>query len=249
LESGQTFRFKSFNDGYQGVALGKEIFIKQEDDKIEISSSDSLAGADFNRYFSLDIDYKKIKKQLSLDPTLEEIVEFAPGIRVMRQPVFETLITFIISQNNNIPRISGIVERLCDNFGEDKGGYRDFPTAGVLSELSPEDLAPIRAGFRDKYIIDAAIKWTDGIVREEFLKTAPLDSARDMLMKIKGVGPKVADCVLLFSANRLETFPKDVWIKRAMESLFPDGLPECAREYAGIAQQYIFHYARNRQII
>jgi N-glycosylase/DNA lyase len=167
----------------------------------------------------------------------------------MRQPVFETLITFIISQNNNIPRISGIVERLCDNFGEDRGGYRDFPSAETLSELSTFDLAPIRAGFRDKYIIDAARNWVDGTVREEFLKTAPLDSARDMLMKIKGVGPKVADCVLLFSANRLETFPKDVWIKRAMESLFPDGLPECAREYAGIAQQYIFHYARNRQII
>ena len=152
---------------------------------------------------------------------------------------------FIISQNNNIKRIKGIVERLCENFGEKlpEGEYT-FPTAEKLSKLSVDDLAPIRAGFRNKYIIDSAQKVNSGEVNLNICYDLPYDEAQQELMKIKGVGTKVADCTLLFGFHRIEAFPLDVWMKRAMEKLFPTMSPKDFGEYAGIAQQYIFHYSR-----
>ena len=171
--------------------------------------------------------------------------KYAPGIRILRQEPYEALCTFIISQNNNIKRIKGIVQRLCESYGEPlPNGQFAFPTALTMAQLSVDDLAPLRAGFRARYLCDAAKRVADGEVDLEYCRTAGYDDARAELMKITGVGVKVADCTLLFGLHRVEAFPIDVWMKRAMEKLFPDMTADDFGEYAGIAQQYIFHYSR-----
>lgn len=246
LDCGQSFRWVENGGKFSGVAFNRKVDIYFDGDNLCI---DNTTAEEFENiwksYLDLELDYGKIRDDIrKLHPVLEEACTYAPGIRILRQEPWEALCTFIISQNNNIKRIKGIVERLCENFGENKGDYYSFPTAEKLAELSPEELAPIRAGFRNKYIIDAAVKVADGEVELEKCRTLPYDEARAELMKIKGVGVKVADCALLFGLHRVEAFPVDVWMKRAMEKLFPDMTPEDFGEYAGIAQQYIFHYSR-----
>lgn len=152
--------------------------------------------------------------------------------------------SFIISQNNNIPRIKGIVSRLCENFGDKiEGGY-SFPSAEKIANLEEKDLAPLRSGFRARYIIDAAKKVNSGEVELSHMKTSLIEECRKELMKITGVGAKVAECTLLYGLYRLEAFPVDVWMKKALETLFSGVSIEDLGDYAGIAQQYIFHYSR-----
>lgn len=194
-------------------------------------------------------DYEAIQKRLCKNPVLRRAVNFAPGIRVLKQPFFETLITFIISQNNNIPRIRKITEQLCTLFGEKRGegenAFYTFPTAEALCQLTKAELAPLRAGWRDAYILDAARLAALGCVSEEAVAALPTQQARALLMTVHGVGPKVADCVLLFACGRLEVCPMDVWMKRAMAQLLPNGFPRSLQPIAGLAQQYLFHYARH----
>ena len=161
----------------------------------------------------------------------------------------QTSYSFILSQNNNIPRIKGIVERLCRDLGQPLGdGHYAFPTAERLAACSQEELAGARCGFRTKYLLDAARRVADGrLVLREFY-TMPIDEAREQLQSIYGVGTKVAECVLLYGFGRMECFPMDVWMKRVMASLFPDGLPAEFTLVAGIAQQYLFHYGRLHKI-
>lgn len=246
LMCGQCFRFKEREDGsFSGVAMGKEITLGKKDDTLTLFCSEE----DFELwrvYFDLDTDYGKIKEDLSkIHPTLAEAAKFAPGIRILRQEPFEALISFIISQNNNIKRISGIVEKLCALFGDEiADGIYAFPTLEALENVTVEDLAPVKSGFRAKYIVDAVSKVKSGEVDLEKVKSLSFDEAKAELMKIKGVGEKVAHCVLLYGFHRLEGFPMDVWMKRAMAVLFPENKGEDFGEFAGIAQQYIFHYAR-----
>ncbi len=248
LDCGQSFRFSSDENGvWQGVAKDRVLEIYKENDFIVIKNmSEKEFQADFFEYFTFDIDYSAIKSELSADETLKKAISVSPGIRILKQEKFETVCSFIFSQNNNIPRIKGIIQRFCENFGEkiDDNNY-SFPTAEKIAALEVEDLAPIRAGFRAKYIIDAARKVHSGEVDLNSLEKLSLDEARAELMKIKGIGPKVADCVLLFSCKQLSAFPQDVWIKKVMSELYPDGLPECVKGIEGIAQQYLFDYARS----
>ncbi len=195
-------------------------------------------------YLSLNVDYGALKEKFSEDETMKRAIAFAPGIRVLNQPFFETLITFIISRNNNIPRIKKIVDAMADTYGAPVGDYHAFPSRQQLKDVSIEDYSRLKMGFRAKYVYDAVQKVTSGEIRREEIEKMDLDSARKYLMQIKGVGPKVADCILLFSCKKYDSFPKDVWINRAMDRLFPDGLPRCVKGREGIAQQYIFHYAR-----
>ncbi len=248
LDCGQSFRWEKVADKtFFGVAFEKAVTMSMEGTDLYIENA---AVSDFEtiwkNYLDLDLDYGKIRKDIGkIHPVLKEASAYAPGIRILRQEPWEALCTFIISQNNNIKRIKGIVKRLCEEFGDEieKGGF-SFPSAERLAGLEPEDLAPLRAGFRNKYIIDAARKVAEGQVCLEKCYTLPYDEARAELMKIKGVGVKVADCTLLFGFHRVEAFPIDVWMKRAMEKLFPNMTGEDFGEYAGIAQQYIFHYSR-----
>ena len=247
LMCGQCFRFRENPDGsFTGVAFGKVITLSKAEDTLILHTNEEDFLSIWKAYFDLDLDYGRIKEDLSrIHPTLKEAAKFAPGIRILRQEPFEALISFIISQNNNIKRISGIVERLCENWGEEiSEGFYAFPTPEALGKLTAEDLAPIRAGFRARYIVDAVGKVNRGEIDLNALEFLTFDQAKSELLKITGVGSKVADCVLLYGLHKLEGFPMDVWMKRAMAVLFPDLSGADFGEFAGIAQQYIFHYAR-----
>lgn len=240
LECGQCFRWNRQEDGsYTGVASGRILNISRE------NLPRALEDPFWREYFDFGLDYEKIRSGLAAsDPVLARAAEFAPGMRILNQEPWEALCSFIISQNNNIPRIKGIVARLCREFGRDIGGEYAFPPAEVLASLEEKDLGEVRCGFRARYLIDAAKKTARGEIDFDELKRIPLGEARAKLMTIVGVGPKVADCALLYGLHRLEAFPMDVWMKRAMGTLFPGREPESFGAYAGIAQQYIFHYSR-----
>lgn len=251
LDCGQAFRWEEKEEGvWCGVAFNKYLELKTEDDRTLVLYN--TGKEDFfsiwKDYFDLERDYNSIISAVSSNEILKAASRFGKGIRVLNQEPWETLCSFIISQNNNIKRIKGIIARLCESFGEDIGGVYTFPSPEKIASLSLEDLSVLRAGFRAKYILDAAKKVASGEVLLQDLKCLPLDDARAELMKISGVGPKVADCALLFSHRHIEAFPKDVWIKRALEKLFSGELPKEALPYAGIVQQYIFFYARQTKL-
>lgn len=253
LDCGQSFRWKKQSDGsFKGVAYNKSVVmdLQGEDLYIHNATEDDFENI-WRKYLDLDLDYGKIREEISkIHPVLKDATKYAPGIRILQQEPYEALCTFIISQNNNIKRIKGIVERLCKNFGERlPDGEYAFPKAEVIAQLTEDNLSPLRAGFRNKYIIDSAKKVALGEVNLEICKTLPYEEARAELMKIKGVGVKVADCTLLFGMHRIEAFPIDVWMRRAMDKLFPNMTAEDFGEYAGIAQQYIFHYSRMNPIL
>ncbi len=247
LNCGQCFRFYEAEGRYCGVAMQKYIEIEHANDKLVIYSDTEISIEEMAEFFDFNLDYDKINAVLSQDQTMKSAIEYAGGIRILRQPAWEVLCSFILSQNNNIKRITGIIERLCENFGEDIGnGHYSFPSAERLASLTEDDLAPIRSGFRAKYVIDAAKKVTSGEVNIDHIFSLDTGTAREILMKIHGVGPKVADCVLLFGFHKLDAFPKDVWIKKALAEFYPDGVPHYIMEHGGIAQQYLFHYIRTK---
>lgn len=251
LDCGQAFRWQEKENGiWQGVAFNKYLELEKLGDGTVVlyKTSEQEFNDIWRKYFDFERDYEKIINTISSNDTLKKAASYGEGIRILNQEPFETLCSFIISQNNNIKRIKGIISRLCENFGEDMGGYFTFPTAEKIATLTLDDLSVLRSGFRAKYILDAAVKVANGEIDLNRLKSISLDDARNELMKIKGVGPKVADCVLLFSLEHITAFPKDVWIKRALEVLFDGELPEEAKAYAGIVQQYIFFYARETKL-
>ncbi len=249
LDCGQCFRWLPVDDDmdcWQGIAMGHLLRIRKvgEEDFLFYHCNEEEFYHIWQSYFDLDCNYGAIKTALAADETMKKACDYAPGIRVLRQDGWEALCTFIISQNNNIKRIRGIVERLCACFGEPiKGGYA-FPTADRLAQCSLEDLAPLRSGFRAKYLLDAAKKVSNGTVNLALIPSMSYEEAQTHLRQINGVGPKVADCTLLFGFYRMDAFPMDVWMKRAMKTLYPHGLPETLQPYRGIAQQYLFHYSR-----
>ena len=243
---GQCFRWSENEDGsFSGIASGRYIKLSQGVDGVTLHDISEQDIPFWQEYFDLSTDYGAMIGQLSSDETLSLACRSSGGIRILKQEPFETLISFIISQNNNIPRISGIIGRLCESFGEKIAGGYTFPTAEKLRGVTPEQLAPLRAGFRARYICDAVEKVNSGEVDFSEIKALPLADAREKLKLIVGVGDKVADCVLLFGFAKYDAFPRDVWVKRLMARFYPDGLPECTRGIEGIAQQYLFDYVRN----
>lgn len=248
LDCGQAFRWSEKSDKkWHGVAFSKAVDVCREDDKLILEGDFAKDDAElWAKYFDLDRDYASICEKLKDDEHLNKAIGAYPGIRILQQDSWEALCSFIISQNNNIPRIKGIIERLCANFGEDLGnGDFTFPSAEALARLTVDDLSPLRAGFRAKYIIDAAQKVANGEVDISKLSSCNIDEAREELVKIKGVGAKVAECTLLYGCGRVDAFPVDVWVRRIMAELYPEGLPECTEGVEGIAQQYLFHWRRN----
>lgn len=243
FDCGQCFRWNESPDGsWSGIVGGKRATLRKDGDRITIDGDCPDLWSD---YLDLGTDYDGVRDELRKScPGLGCAVDSIDGIRILRQEPWEALCSFIISQNNNIPRIKGIVERLCESFGENCGEYYSFPSAEKLAPLSPDDLAPLRAGFRARYIIDAARKVSSGEVDLPSMYERPITECRTELMTITGVGAKVAECTLLYGLHRLEAFPIDVWMKKALSSLFAGITPEDIGEYAGIAQQYIFHYSR-----
>ncbi len=249
LSCGQAFRWDTSDDGSaSGFALGRSLRISRSDDCTVFHDT---SPEDFEKiwipYFDLKRDYLSIIGSVSSHPVIKKAAQKACGIRILRQDPWETLCSFIISQNNNIPRIKGIISRLCENFGDKCGDAYTFPSPERLAGLSTEDLSPLRCGFRARYILDAANKVASGEINLDSLALMPTDAARTELMQIVGVGEKVADCTLLFGLGHLNALPKDVWIKRVLSTYFDGALPKECDEYAGIVQQYLFEYARHNK--
>lgn len=271
FDCGQCFRWNEQTDGsYTGIFGNNVLNVKQEKDadgyKITISGKcDEDIKEVSRKYFDLDRNYEEIKSTLSsIDEYLAESIAYGEGIRILNQDLWEMIISFIVSANNNIPRIKGIIDRMSQKYGnkiEFRGyDYYTFPTVEALSTASIEDLRALGLGFRDKYIFETTKKIKSGEVSlEEMRAEADTTKVRNMLLTLSGVGPKVADCILLFSTlKRFDVFPIDVWVRRVMNDLYihnPDEakvnkkeIEQLAKtkfgELEGIAQQYLFYWKR-----
>lgn len=247
LDCGQCFRWKPDENGnWQGTVHGVCRSIRQERQGITIlGANEEEFSSVWYDYFDLGRDYDALKKDFAECEILHEACEFAPGIRVLHQEPWEAFITFIISQNNNIARIKGIVERICAAFGSEiEEGIYAFPTPEQLSKAAADDFVKLGCGYRAEYLVFAANEVESGRLDLSALAKAPTAEARRRLLEVHGIGPKVADCVLLYGLGKTDCCPADVWMKRVINTL-GGSMPSCVKDYAGIAQQFLFHYARN----
>lgn len=269
FDCGQCFRFDKVETSrheceYSGVAFGRAVSFASDGDMLYIYNSTAEDYENlWKHYLGLDTDYALVDRDLTSrceSIAFSEAVAYGNGIRILNQEPYEAMISFIISQNNNIPRIKGIIERLSEQCGKKidiceemeahlsgKSSLCAFPEAQALYSLGVDGLFAAKTGFRAKYIYDALEKVLFGEIDLSLIST--FDSTEkgiEYLCKIKGIGPKVASCILLFSCERYDAFPVDVWIKKAMQRYFPEGdfTPKLFGEYAGIAQQYLFYYER-----
>ena len=266
FECGQCFRWNKNDDGsYIGVVKDAVIKVEKTGKKIVFSGTSTKNFESIIRdYFDLDTDYREYKEKLSkVDKYLAESIEFGSGIRILKQDLWECIISFIISANNNIPRIKKIIERISAKYGKkisfEGKNYYLFPTPEELSKASVQDLRDLGLGFRDKRIYNT----TKMILNKEFNldsfeKIDNTSKMREELLKLDGVGPKVADCILLFACKRVDVFPIDVWVRRVMNDLYihkekeedvnKKELQKLAEEkflgLSGIAQQYLFYWKR-----
>ncbi|MBR6014574.1 MAG: 8-oxoguanine DNA glycosylase [Firmicutes bacterium] len=270
---GQCFRWKHRRDrdGFTGVAGKRAAHVRLDGENISIEEIGRAGGrntgdsaAFWHNYFDLDRDYEAAKEYLRAhDKKIAPAIETGDGIRILRQDLWETIVSFIISQNNNIPRIEGCIENLAKLYGEpiaviadDKGTentINTLPSPETLSSLTADDLAPIRLGYRAPYLIKAAREYTELAPK---LESGSLSAEEELalLLSLTGVGPKVASCISLFGLSRIESFPVDVWVKRVMHETYglsendARGMKKFAAEhfgpYGGLAQQYLFYHIR-----
>ena len=247
LDCGQAFRWQRQEDGsYCGVAGGYFLHIEKKDNDLIFYDTSRDAFENFwYHYFDLGKDYDDICNRLKSDALLSSTIDGYYGIRILNQEKWETLCSFVISQQNNIKRIKLIIDRLCRAYGDELAdGYYSFPSAKTLSKLNVEDFEALGTGYRAKYLERLAKEVANGTIDLDYIQSLTLQEAKKELLKIYGVGEKVANCVLLFSMEFYECLPLDVWMKRVMK-FYPNGLPESFKGIEGIAQQYLFHWARN----
>ena len=262
FECGQCFRWNEEPDGsYTGIFGHNVLNVKEEKDIVITGICNGDIEEICKYYFDLDRNYEEIKKTLSLvDDNMKESIKYGEGIRILNQDLWEMIISFIISANNNIPRIKGIIERMSAKYGQEikfRGkSYYTFPTIDELSQASVKDLKDLGLGFRDRYVYETTKKIKEGKINLENLKQEPTNEVRKQLLTLTGVGPKVADCIMLFSTlKRFDVFPVDVWVRRVMNDLYIHNedetkvnkkqIQEIARDkfgaLEGIAQQYLLH--------
>ena len=263
MECGQCFHFNKLGeDEYGLVASGRFLHAKQEgSDLCLFDTTEDEAESFWIKYFDLERDYSQIKAiLLKEDEKLSEAIETMWGVRILNQEFFETLISFIISQNKQIPHIKQIVATISRLYGDylAKAGsfeFYSFPTPEQMKNVTVEDLKECKTGFRAPYIKDAIDHVLAGQMNEADLRAMPVMQCNQQLMGIKGVGVKVANCVSLFGLGHREAFPVDVWIKRIVETLYFDGIDTPAErigefgtsrfgEFGGYAQQYLFYYGK-----
>ncbi|AKL93870.1 3-methyladenine DNA glycosylase/8-oxoguanine DNA glycosylase [Clostridium aceticum] len=262
FECGQCFRWERESDGsYTGVAFKKVLNVKKvgEDVVFRYTTKEDFMEI-WMDYFDLNTDYSEIKRKLSKDDAvMKEAVTFGKGIRILRQEPWETLVSFILSANNNIPRIKKSIELLCEGHGEYLGEFYGkkryaFPDPQTIAKLTIEEIAACNTGYRASYLAKTASVVASMPTALERIKNLDATDCQKELMNYSGVGPKVAQCILFFCMGKMEAFPVDVWIKRVMEHFYfsqETAIPkiqEFAKEryggYAGFAQQYLFYYAR-----
>lgn len=266
FDCGQCFRWNINEDGsYTGVFGNNVLNVKKEENKITFKGiCENDIKETVKDYFDFNTNYEDIKKKLaSVDDYLKQSIEFGNGIRILNQDLWETIISFIISANNNIPRIKGIIERISKKYGkkiEWKGNkYYTFPTIEELSEATVEDLRALGLGFRDKRVYETTkIFLNKEMTIKELIEEQDVNKLREKLLTLPGVGPKVADCIMLFGLKRFEVFPIDVWVRRVMNDLYIKNEDEtkvknteieklAVEKYdklAGLAQQYLFYWRR-----
>ena len=268
FECGQCFRWDEEPDGsYTGIVKDNVINVKKVDNTVYFTSlgADNLKNL-VDDYFDLGRDYEKIKETLSeIDEYLENSIRYGNGIRILNQDLWETIISFIISANNNIPRIKGIINRISMKYGNkiewNGKEYYTFPTVENLAKATVEDLRNLGLGFRDVRVYETTHKILNKEVDLEKLHQEPdTQKVRDTLLTLSGVGPKVADCILLFSTlKRFDVFPIDVWVRRVMNELYIKNedetkvnkreIEKLAKEkygdLEGLAQQYLFYWKRD----
>ncbi len=246
LECGQCFRAEKLaENSYLVFAGARSAIFTQEGESILCSEETYQDFSVFwEHYFDLDTDYSSLLDGFCGDPFLETACQQVSGIHILRQEPWEALCSFILSANNNIPRVKGIVNRLCAQFGSKIPNGYSFPSAQRLAACTVEELAPIRAGFRARYLLDAAQKVSSSTVSLATIAEADLQTARNELLQIKGVGKKVAECALLYGFHRLDAFPIDVWMNRVLTQYYPSGVSLQVQSCPGVAQQILFHYIR-----
>ena len=266
FECGQCFRWNENENGsYTGVVNKGVLKVEKQGEKIIFTGMLDIDIKEVVRfYFDLDRNYEEIKMQLSnIDKYLKTSVEYGKGIRILNQDLWETIISFIISANNNIPRIKGIIERISKKYGTEiewnGEKYYTFPTPKQLRKATVEDLRSLGTGFRDIRIYETTQKVLSGEFNLNEIQNKDTLSAREELLTLSGVGPKVADCILLFSTlKRFDVFPIDVWVRRVMNELYiknedetkvsKKDIMKIANEkfgnLEGLAQQYLFYWKR-----
>lgn len=263
FDCGQCFRFdpvSAFGNKYEvgGVALDKYVIFAQnhENELIIYNSTKKEYEEIWKKYLSLDTDYDKINSDIVgviHDEHMKKATDYGSGIRILSQNPWECIVSFIISQNNNIPRIKKIVSAICEKYGQELSfmgnKYYTFPSVEALCEASVEDLFSLKMGFRAKYIADACQKIKNGETSVDYIQSeADFERCVAHLCQIKGVGLKVASCALLFGFGKTEAFPIDVHIKRTLDKYFPNGFDYISLgKNAGIAQQYLFYYEKYNQ--
>ena len=261
FECGQCFRWqKEKDESYTGVIKCGVVNVKKEEEKTIITGSFKKEDEEYIReYLDLNNDYSAIKKIIEVnDENMQKAIKYGYGIRILNQDPWEMLISYIISAANNIPRISKTIENISKAYGEkvewNNKEYYKFPTPEALSRASAQDLRNLNLGFRDKYVYNATQEVYSGKVDLENIEKMSYKEAKKELMKIQGVGEKVADCILLFSMKKSDAFPVDTWIKKVMSELYSESrnvkkISAFAEnkfgKYAGIAQQYLFYYMRS----
>ena len=256
-ESGQCFRMNEIEDNkYSTVAYGRYIELTQIDENtVDFSCTEDEIDEVWKDYFDLSYDYKSIVERLisGEDEFLKKSAEYGKGIRILRQEPFEALISFVISQNKNIPAIKTCIEGICKEYGEPvitpecvESEYYTFPTPEALANANKDDLRKLKTGYRDEYIIGAAKAVYKGELDLKVLIESPHEVAVELLMELKGVGMKVANCVSLFGLHHIEAFPVDVWIKKILDDVYDGRFDLNLYDgYAGIVQQYMFYYIRS----
>ncbi len=269
FECGQCFRWNEQEDGsYTGVIKNGIINVKKEDETITFTGiCDKNIEEVVNEYFDLKRDYEKIKEQLgNVDEYLKTSIQYGKGIRILNQDLWETIISFIISANNNIPRIKGIIERISQKYGNEiewnGKKYYTFPTYEQLKDVTVQEYRNLGLGFRDIRLYETTQMILNKEVDLEKLKNNPnTQEVRNELLRLSGVGPKVADCILLFSdLKRFDVFPIDVWVRRVMNDLYikEDDETKVSKvkieklaeekfgDLKGLAQQYLFYWRREQ---
>ena len=254
IECGQLFRYKTTDLGYEVYSLNhKASIICQKDGTKIICDNPNY----FVKYFDLLEDYATIKAQLNKNEFVKDSIAFGQGIRILRQNPLETIISFLISQNNNIPRIKKIIEDICDNYGEKCDGYYAFPTLDKLRQIPKQFFTDIKCGYRDEYLYSVIQSIASGFDLDK-VNMLTSDEANKYLCNLKGVGNKVADCILLYGFHKTDVFPTDTWIKKIYLDYNPSGINKSAVDIrnefvsmygnlSGYAQQYLFYSKRENK--